>query len=420
MHGIHIGAMPTQNHTITQNTCINNTVYAISRGIFSDISSFYNEITSNILVDNREDAEDLGNYNLFDYNYWSDYSGVDADQDGIGDTSYAIIGDAGSSDPHPLMFLPTPPAWDYLPANQTITDIEVLDYDLNITSPSPVNWSVDDTVHFTIDENGTLHSEGTLAIGEYGLTVTVKNIYNYSIWAELTVTVLPWDTTPPSWDALPDNQIVEYGDSFSYDLNATDPTGISHWWLNSTDFTIDAEGTIENATILSVNVYGLEIYVNDTYSNIQSATISISVKDTIAPVWVTLQIQHTIDYGESLQIDVEAWDLDGIDHLWLNDTTHFILDGNTIRNATLLASGEYILEVRAYDLSNNYCSAALVITVLEEPTPTTTPTPTDTTSPTTPTGTTPGGFDLMMILAIGGGIGAIVILVIIVFLKKKS
>jgi len=36
-------------------------------------------------------------------NYWSDYSGIDNDGDGIGDTSYQIPGIANAEDSYPVM-----------------------------------------------------------------------------------------------------------------------------------------------------------------------------------------------------------------------------------------------------------------------------------------------------------------------------
>jgi hypothetical protein len=97
-----------------------------------------------------------------------------------------------------------------------------------------------------------------------------------------------------------------------------------------------------------------------------------------------------------------------------------------ITNTTPLAVGVYGLEISCNDTHGNVLSATIAITVEELPTttPTTTTTPTDTTttptSPTTPTGTTPGGLDPMVMIVLGVGGALAILIIIVVFLKKKS
>jgi len=65
--------------------------------------AFNCEIHYNNFNNTYGNAQDDGQQNNWDRNYWSDYKGVDANNDGYGDTPYNIIGSANAKDNTPLM-----------------------------------------------------------------------------------------------------------------------------------------------------------------------------------------------------------------------------------------------------------------------------------------------------------------------------
>jgi len=81
-----------------------------------------NHIYHNNLINNTDQAYTYESLNTWDYgypsggNYWSDYAGVDADGDGIGDTPYII--DADNQDRYPLMH-----PWSSLPVHNINTGL---------------------------------------------------------------------------------------------------------------------------------------------------------------------------------------------------------------------------------------------------------------------------------------------------------
>jgi parallel beta-helix repeat protein len=88
------------------NTVVSNTMANSSRGASLDVDSWGNLLHHNNFLTNTVQAEDYG-INQWDDgqqgNYWSDYSGTDADGDGVGDTPYAIP--PNGVDRYPLMAL---------------------------------------------------------------------------------------------------------------------------------------------------------------------------------------------------------------------------------------------------------------------------------------------------------------------------
>ena len=72
-------------------------------GVWVQNGSSGNNITMNDLIENTMNAKNDVDGNGYDKNYYSDYVGLDADNDLFGDTPYSIMGDAPTQDIHPRM-----------------------------------------------------------------------------------------------------------------------------------------------------------------------------------------------------------------------------------------------------------------------------------------------------------------------------
>ncbi len=208
-HGDGIRVLYSDDNRFINNTLINN-----DRGIKIEDGSHNNTITSNIIHDNTNygaliiantrvcrdnlfylnnfdnplglNAYDNGTDNNWDNgvigNDWADYSGVDANDDGIGDTPYVLLGTGGGQDNFPI--------WDdgdsIAPVITILTPIDNSRY--NITAPSYhisiiednldsywyiVSWDGEESQLFTASLSGTVDQTlwDTLPIGNYTLTV---------------------------------------------------------------------------------------------------------------------------------------------------------------------------------------------------------------------------------------------------------
>jgi hypothetical protein len=243
-------------------------------------------------------------------------------------------------------------------------------YDLNATSSAGIDrWWLNDTIHFAVDQEGVITNKVDLGpVGTvYGLLVSVNDTFGNTLNGAFSVTVEP-DASPPSWVEVPTDQFVELGEDFLYDINATDPSGISQWSVDDTvRFTIDWAGRIRSIEPLSLGPYGLTVYVSDVYDRMLSAQFTVWVRDTLPPSWTTLPTDQVLQPGEGLSYQLVAWDLSGISSWTLNDTLRFeVSTTGLLTNITTLPSGVYGLTVTASDPFGNVITASFAITVQAE------------------------------------------------------
>ncbi|MGY5852715.1 MAG: hypothetical protein RTU92_04030, partial [Candidatus Thorarchaeota archaeon] len=263
-----------------------------------------------------------------------------------------------------LLRLPDPPRWVKEPEDQVIEYGTTFIYDLNATGDYIEGWNVNDT-RFSIDEYGVLAAPSKLPIGNYVLEVRVNGSYDYDLIDEFLVTVQ--DTINPIWLTTPSNQLVEFGDDFSYALSAYDVSGIDSWTINNTDlFSVSDVGYLTSDAPLDLGVYYLQILAYDPYGHQCEATISITVEDRTPPSWVGILSNRHVEYPGEFRYDLNVTDLSGLDTWWINYTSHFQIDDfGVITNSTFLSIGTYTIQVFVNDTQGNILTGSFTVTVSE-------------------------------------------------------
>ncbi len=247
-------------------------------GIYMDVPTmdnllYYNDIgwSGEVLVVD----EGFGNYWNYSTigNWYSDY-------DGTG--TYTIYGASAEVDYYPSMSLycgvTTPSQYEVGTTGNAMTwnssALNPASYELLIdgVSQGHVDW---DGGEIAADVDG-------LPVGVYNVTLIVYHVSGHFLANQSTLTVV--DTAGPVWTFTPADQTLEYGEPLSYQLQASDPSGIASWAVNDTaNFAISGTGLLTNATTLAPGVYYIEITVTDAYSNSISVTIMITVNEPAPP-----------------------------------------------------------------------------------------------------------------------------------------
>ncbi|KKM55992.1 hypothetical protein LCGC14_1552070, partial [marine sediment metagenome] len=270
----------------------------------------------------------------------------------------------------------TDPTWDEDPTDQVIVFGQSFSYDVNASDLSGIDhYTVNDTLNFQIDGNGLITNKTALLVGKYWLNISAFDPSNNYCDKVIQITVQV--STDPTWDEDLSDQVIEFGDPFSYDVNASDLSGIDHYTVNGTIFDVDGSGVITNITALLVGSYWLNISAFDPSNNYCEDIILITVQDTTDPTWDEDPTDQVIEFGQSFSYDVNASDLSGIDHYTVNGTIFDVDGSGVITNITALTVGSYWLNISAFDPSNNYCEDIILITVQDTTDPTWDEDPTD-------------------------------------------
>ena len=353
------------------NTVANNTCQENDYGIFARSDSEYNIIEWNVFFENTENAATENTLNTFQYNYYSDYSGLDMDGNGIGDTPYYF---SPSVDYYPLILpIGYEPVWLIEPLD-TIAEF-CMPFDLQLFAaaapPGISNWWLNDTDNFSIDLFGLVTNATFLPKGDYGLEVSLNDIYGHVLTAEFTITVI--NNLPPTWDEAPQDIFLYPWSILHYDLNASDPSGIDMWWLDdTTNFTIDQEGILTNATILSDGYYIIKVFVNDTEGHVLMGTFTIFTDFSPPYPHDAIRIDGDDDFhaqaaaegwpGSGTQEDpyrIEYWEISmesvtGHCIEIRNTRVHFIVQECVLRDSQVSQyAGIYLYNVSDGSLSNN-------------------------------------------------------------------
>lgn len=303
--------------------------------------------------------------------------------------------------------VPDTPYWLEDPDDQIQEFGSDFRYDLNATASLALDaWWVNDTSHFTVDSLGVITQASLLPVGEFGLAVWVNDTRGNLLNGNFTVTVT--DITQPIWSPALSTQNLELGQSFHYDANATDLSGLDTWWLNDTaHFDISSQGVVTNVVPLAVGRYGLWLNVNDTFGNILGGGFSVIVSDNTPPDWVVTPNNMIVLHGQPLEYQLQATDLSGINLWTINDTMHFELSGNgLLTNKTHLSVGQYGLAISVYDLYDNVLNTTITVKVESETTTTGEPT----------TWQIPD----YLIPAVGLSLAVVIVIVIVYRIRKPS
>ncbi|MFX0188497.1 MAG: Ig-like domain-containing protein, partial [Candidatus Hodarchaeota archaeon] len=271
----------------------------------------------------------------------------------------------------------TAPIWVNEPVDTILELGDSYSFDANATDPSGIKqWWINNT-NFNVNANGLINNTSSLIVGVYWIRINVSDNYDNNLTKVFKITVE--DTTAPIWVDEPVDTILELGDSYSFDANATDPSGIKQWWINNTNFNVNANGLINNTSSLIVGVYWIRINVSDNYDNNLTKVFKITVEDTTAPIWVDEPVDITLELGDSYSFDANATDPSGIKQWWINHTNFNIDADGIITNVSTLNVGIYWIRINVSDNYDNNLTKVFKITVEDTTAPTWVDEPVDTT-----------------------------------------
>ena len=286
----------SHNNTITLNSIVNNTNYGVLVITGAQDNTFYLNTFENFGYDGYDNGTDSLWDNGTIGNSWSDYAGVDANDNGIGDTPYLIDGMAGSVDNYPIFDDGpednTPPAISINSPTSGAAFNSPPAYDILITEDNL------DTAWYTIDDGANnitiISNSGTIDVSAWsGLSdgaITIDFYANDTAGnlgtAEVTVTK---DATPP---VIVINNPTD-GQVFGttppdYNISITEDNLDSMWYTidgGVTNFTLSAYVGILATTAwdaLADGAITVTFYAEDTAGNLASVSITIE-KDTTQP-----------------------------------------------------------------------------------------------------------------------------------------
>ncbi len=195
------------NNTFNNNLFKDNQDY----GIYLMSWSEGNLIHKNIFVNNTEHAFDETDANFWDNgvlgNFWDDYTGVDLNGDGIGDSPYDVSGSFPNQDRYPLMTIPAPEITINSPIPNQIIGSTAPSYDISITGFYDSIWyTLDGGINYTVSGlTGTINQGAWTALADGLITITffVNNFAGMEGSAQVMVIKENSEEPPPTPPGIP-------------------------------------------------------------------------------------------------------------------------------------------------------------------------------------------------------------------------
>jgi len=362
----------SNENEILRNTCSNNWEGGIL--VYSDSAS--NIISKNNFTNNYRHAKDVGYGNQWDNgsigNYWDNYTGVDTDDDGIGDSPYTyIFGSAGSQDNYPIwrdsddiapqITINIPNPNDLTGKKSPTFNLKITDQTLNstwyrlwngtiLTTNSSFGYLIDTEIDQNIWNevgNGTVtinfFANDSLGRLTYKNVTVRKDIYNPLITINKPIENELFGIKAPSAD--------------DFNITFEDPNDIDNKWYmlsNKTDNTTNHtwNGYIDQGVWDEIfnGTINIKIFANDSVGNIGFAEISVKKDIHIPEILINYPNEYQIFGSNAPNFNVEITDLE-LDVMWysLNGRNNITFSSNgTIDQAEWNSLIDGIIKITFY------------------------------------------------------------------------
>ncbi|MFO7619234.1 MAG: PKD domain-containing protein [Thermoplasmata archaeon] len=364
----------SDGNSISENNAGSNSDY----GIFLWKSSGNRIYHNNILANPRQAHDDTG-ANSWDDGYpsggnsWSDYSGIDANHDGIGDSAYtAILGGMGARDRYPFVdawFPDAEPPVANAGVDQQVNEGTMVQFNGSASTDNVgvavYTWAFD----YGSGEkvlSGVSASHNFTVPGIFTVTLEARDPAGNTGTDSMTVKVS--DTTPPVADAGPDQAVDEGGSVIFNGSASTDNLGIVSYLWSFIDGgeRIMLAGCVQAHAFALAGDYAVMLNVSDAAGHWSVDSMTVTVRADATPPNADAGRDLAASIGEILHFNGNASsDNVGITgHTWnfTHNGTAVTLHG-TWPEFVFWAPGNYTVTLAVRDAAGNVGVDCLNVTV---------------------------------------------------------
>ncbi|HMA83878.1 MAG TPA: NosD domain-containing protein [Candidatus Thermoplasmatota archaeon] len=354
-------------------------------GMYLNYYSLHNQIFNNYFSSNQLNAKDISPEDsqnqwyhsnissqniiygpIIAGNYWDDYTGMDENRDGVGDTSYSIEG-SDKTDERPIVYR-RPLADTGGPYSGSVFENIVFD----ASESSDVNQSVN-LSSFTWEFEDGYTATGEIierlfeSSGNYSVELTVENEYGGNDTDSTYVIVTPDELAPTIEISTQELVVTEDSTLFTIKSIVTDNVEVENVTLS---YWMDNESNIQTVVMnqKSEKVFEKTVVLSKAYDDfyciVNATDVSGNNADTTSP-FAVFSSDPVVNVSESVEFDAsDSFDLDGeiISYQW--DFGNGITKNGIIINYEFSADGTYDVVLTVTDDEGNSGECKQTIQVL--------------------------------------------------------